>query len=194
MIKELGGESAWQKFVEQVEDTEDTDRERLTEGLHVGRAVDSRSASEGAGNFLGRGVLGFVKETGAMMVGDIPRAGQTIQFHLRDPASASQEMEALLQGRKDQLAHPVAGALLFTCNGRGPRMFDKPHHDASVVSKVFDGPPLAGFFAAGEVGPVGDKSFLHGFTAVTVLFHSSSSKGNSGAGPQEAGGESGPPE
>ena len=194
MIKELGGESAWQKFVEQVEDTEDTDRERLTEGLHVGRAVDSRSASEGAGNFLVRGVLGFVKETGAMMVGDIPRAGQTIQFHLRDPASASQEMEALLQGRKDQLAHPVAGALLFTCNGRGPRMFDKPHHDASVVSKVFDGPPLAGFFAAGEVGPVGDESFLHGFTAVTVLFHSSSSKGNSGAGPQEAGGESGPPE
>ena len=62
-------------------------------------------------------------------------------------------MEDLLQVRKEQLAHPVSGALLFTCNGRGPRMFDKPHHDASVVSKVFDAPALAGFFAAGEVGP-----------------------------------------
>ncbi len=186
MIKELGGESAWQKFVEQVEETEDADRERLTEGLHVGRAVDSRSASEGAGNFLVRGVLGFVKETGAMMVGDIPRAGQTIQFHLRDPASASQEMEELLEARKKQLAHPVSGALLFTCNGRGPRMFDKPHHDASVVSKAFDGPPLAGFFAAGEVGPVGDKSFLHGFTAVTVLFHSSSRADSQAAATEDA--------
>lgn len=189
MIKELGGESAWQKFVEQVEHTEDSDRERLTEGLHVGRAVDSRSASEGGGNFLVRGVLGFVKENGAMMVGDMPRAGQTVQFHLRDPASASQEMRTLLDARLKQLGRPIAGALLFTCNGRGPRMFDKPHHDASVISKIFDGPPLAGFFAAGEVGPVGDKSFLHGFTAVTVLFHSSSRSDSPARGKQEAPGQ-----
>ena len=173
MIKELGGESAWKKFIEQVELTEDADRERLTEGLHVGRAVDSRSASEGAGSFLVRGVLGFVKENGAMMVGDVPRAGQTIQFHLRDPSSASQEMETLLEERVGQLSSPVAGALLFTCNGRGPRMFDRPHHDASMVSRVFNDSPLAGFFAAGEIGPIGSSSFLHGFTAVTVLFHPS---------------------
>ena len=68
-------------------------------------------------------------------------------------------------------------------------MFDKPHHDASVVSKVFDAPPLAGFFAAGEVGPVGDKSFLHGFTAVTVLFHSSSRADSPETGKQEAPGQ-----
>ncbi|MEE3054629.1 MAG: FIST N-terminal domain-containing protein [Planctomycetota bacterium] len=173
MIKELGGESAWQKFIEQVELTEDADRERLTEGLHVGRAVDSRSASEGAGNFLVRGVLGFVKENGAMMVSDITRAGQTVQFHLRDPASASQEMENLLQAGCERLDGKVAGALLFTCNGRGPRMFDRPHHDAALVSRIFNGTPLAGFFAAGEIGPIGDSSFLHGFTAVTVLFHPS---------------------
>lgn len=173
MIKELGGESAWQKFIEQVELTEDADRERLTEGLHVGRAVDSRSASEGAGSFLVRGVLGFVKENGAMMVSDIPRAGQTVQFHLRDPASASQEMENLLQAGCERLDGKVAGALLFTCNGRGLRMFDRPHHDAALVSRIFNGTPLAGFFAAGEIGPIGDSSFLHGFTAVTVLFHPS---------------------
>ena len=173
LILELGGQPAWQKFVEQVEVTEDSDRERLTEGLHVGRAVDSRRASEGSGNFLVRGVLGFVKENGAMMVGDVPRAGQTIQFHLRDPSSASQEMETLLEERVGQLNSPVAGALLFTCNGRGPRMFDRPHHDASMVSRVFNDSPLAGFFAAGEIGPIGSSSFLHGFTAVTVLFHPS---------------------
>ena len=108
-----------------------------------------------------------------MMVGDVPRAGQTIQFHLRDPSSASQEMEMLLEERVGQLNSPVAGALLFTCNGRGPRMFDRPHHDASMVSRIFNDSPLAGFFAAGEIGPVGSSSFLHGFTAVTVLFHPS---------------------
>ena len=108
-----------------------------------------------------------------MMVGDVPRAGQTIQFHLRDPSSASQEMEMLLEESVGRLNSPVAGALLFTCNGRGPRMFDRPHHDASMVSRVFNGSPLAGFFAAGEIGPIGSSSFLHGFTAVTVLFHPS---------------------
>lgn len=172
MIRELGGQPALQKFVEQLKDTKDSDRKRITEGLHVGRAVDSRSASEGTGSFLMRQVLGFVEEKGAMMVGAVPRAGETIQFHLRDPATAGQEMRTLLEDRLKQIGHPIAGALLFTCNGRGPRMFDKPHHDAALVSKVFDGPALAGFFAAGEVGPVGDKSFLHSFTAVTVLFHS----------------------
>jgi small ligand-binding sensory domain FIST len=170
LILELGGQPAWQKFVEQVEVTEDSDRERLTEGLHVGRAVDSRSASEGSGNFLVRGVLGFVKENGAMMVGDVPRAGQTIQFHLRDPSSASQEMETLLEERVGQLNSPVAGALLFTCNGRGRRLFSTPSHDASCLQQLLGPLPVAGFFAQGEIGPIGNTNCLHGFTASIALF------------------------
>ena len=62
------------------------------------------------------------------------------------------------------------GALLFTCNGRGTRMFDAPDHDDTVISDLLGDIPLAGLFAAGELGSVGGKNFLHGFTASMALF------------------------
>jgi small ligand-binding sensory domain FIST len=62
------------------------------------------------------------------------------------------------------------GALLFTCNGRGTRMFPEPHHDAAAIGRVWGEIPLAGCFAAGELGPVGGKNFVHGFTASIALF------------------------
>lgn len=63
-----------------------------------------------------------------------------------------------------------SGALLFTCNGRGTRLFPAPNHDAELVSSYLGGAPLAGFFCAGELGPVGGKNFLHGFTASLAIF------------------------
>jgi len=67
---------------------------------------------------------------------------------------------------------PPAGALVFTCNGRGRGMFGVPDHDADALARELGGPPAAGFFAAGEIGPVGGESFLHGFTATMALFPS----------------------
>ena len=92
--------------------------------------------------------------------------GETIQFHVRDAASADEDLRTLLERERE----PSAGALLFTCNGRGSRLFEAPDHDAALVSKMLGDLPLAGFNCAGEFGPVGGRNFVHGFTASVALF------------------------
>jgi small ligand-binding sensory domain FIST len=69
-----------------------------------------------------------------------------------------------------ELRGPAAGALIFTCNGRGSHMFGVQDHDASAVDRALGGAPAAGFFCAGEIGPVGPRSFVHGFTATMAVF------------------------
>jgi small ligand-binding sensory domain FIST len=101
-----------------------------------------------------------------MAVGDTIEVGETIQFHVRDAATADEDLRTLLERE----AEPAAGALLFTCNGRGSRLFSVPDHDASLVSRKLGGLPLAGFNCAGEIGPIGGKNLLHGFTASIALF------------------------
>ena len=64
----------------------------------------------------------------------------------------------------------VSGALLFTCNGRGSRLFAQADHDAGLLAKVSGDVPVGGFFCGGELGPVGGKNFLHGFTASIAAF------------------------
>jgi small ligand-binding sensory domain FIST len=140
----------------------------VSRGLHLGLAIDEYKAEFGRGDFLIRAVTGADPESGAVQVGDIVEVGTTAQFQVRDAATADEDLrESLLRARAG--GRP-AGALLFTCNGRGSRMFDVPDHDAAVVSELLDGTPVAGFFAAGEFGPVAGKNFLHGFTASLALF------------------------
>jgi small ligand-binding sensory domain FIST len=166
LIQELGGKPPLQRLQELVARLEPADRELVTHGLHVGRAIDEYKAEPGRGDFLVRGVLGVEPETGALAVGDDVEVGQTVQFHVRDAATADEDLRSLLERETE----PAAGALLFTCNGRGSRLFDVPDHDASLVSKLLGGLPLAGLNCAGEIGPVGGKNFLHGFTASIAVF------------------------
>ena len=87
-----------------------------------------------------------------------------MQFHVRDAAAADEDLREMLAGED------AAAALLFTCNGRGIRFFGEPDHDAAVVDQLLGPLPVAGAFCAGEVGPVGGRTFLHGFTASLALF------------------------
>ena len=96
--------------------------------------------------------------------GDLVDVGSTAQFQVRDAASADDELHRMLDGRA------AAGALVFTCNGRGTRLFGRPDHDAEIVVEHVPPRAVAGMFCAGELGPVGRKNFLHGFTASVVLF------------------------
>jgi small ligand-binding sensory domain FIST len=92
-----------------------------------------------------------------------------VQFHLRDQESADRELNELLAAAATAGGGSAAGGLLFTCNGRGSQMFDIEHHDAAAVDRYFPDLPLAGFFAQGEIGPIGGRSFMHGFTASLAL-------------------------
>jgi len=166
VIHELGGRPALERLQELVQRLPPEDRELVTSGLHVGRAIDEYKTEQERGDFLIRGIAGVDPQSGALVVGDEIEVGQTIQFHVRDAATAEEDLRTLLERE----AEPATGALLFTCNGRGSRLFDVPDHDALLVSEKLGGLPLAGFNCAGEIGPVGGKNFLHGFTASIALF------------------------
>jgi small ligand-binding sensory domain FIST len=165
VIFELAGRSALERLVAQAHETLDEEEVRLLEagGLHLGRVIDEHREHFGAGDFLVRNVVGADRSSGAIAVGDVVPVGTTVQFHLRDAQSADDDLRALLRGRQ------ADAALLFTCNGRGTRLFEVPDHDVSAVSDELGRIPLAGFFAAGEIGPVGGHNFLHGFTASIAL-------------------------
>ncbi|MBI3839440.1 MAG: FIST C-terminal domain-containing protein [Planctomycetia bacterium] len=124
----------------------------------------------GRGDFLVRNVQGVDAKSGAIAIGDYARVGQTVQYHVRDAATADEDLNLLLSAAKLNSPGGFLSALVFTCNGRGTRLFDRPNHDAQAVARHWKSLPVAGFFAQGEIGPVGGKNFLHGFTASIALF------------------------
>jgi small ligand-binding sensory domain FIST len=168
VIAELAGAPAADRIREVFDAADAEDRALLRQGLHVGLVIDEYADEHEQGDFLIRGVIGAHPETGAVAVGDVVRVGQVIRFQVRDARSADEDLRALLD---DLAAAPgrAAGALLFTCNGRGERLFGVPDHDAGLLSAALGGAPVAGFFAGGELGPVGGSSFLHGFTASVLV-------------------------
>ena len=138
----------------------------------MGTVINEYKDRFGRGDFLIRNILGYDKQNGAIAVGDLPRVGQTIQFHVRYAETAHEDLQLLLDAQ--QLKGPPVGGLLFTCNGRGRRLFEDPHHDVTTIRNRLGDIPLAGFFAAGEIGPVGDQSFVHGHTASLALIRAPS--------------------
>lgn len=164
VVHELGGQRAIARLEELVARADDRDRELLAQGLHVGVVVDEHKTEFERGDFLVRAVLAADQRSGALTIGDDVGVGQVLQFHVRDSDSATDDLVAALGSR-------CAGAgLLFTCTGRGRRMFGSPDHDTGVVEEQLGPMALAGAFCAGEIGPVGGRNFLHSFTASLALF------------------------
>ena len=169
MIEQLGGVSALQRLEAVFHELPTQEQLLVQRGLLVGRVMTEYQDQFEAGDFLIRNVLGVDREAGAIAIADYVRPGQTIQFHVRDELAAHRDLELLLRRQKKQMA--AKAGLLFTCNGRGSRMFSEPSHDASTIGAELGPVPLAGFFAQGEIGPIAGKNFLHGFTASLALFH-----------------------
>jgi small ligand-binding sensory domain FIST len=163
VIAEIGGSPALARLDELFGALDEHDRGLVQQGLHIGLVIDEHKVDFGRGDFLVRNVIGADRSTGAIAVGAEVQVGATVQFHVRDAASADEDLHSLLA--------PVHGdgALVFTCNGRGTRLFGTPDHDADVVAAVV-GEADAGMFCAGEIGPVGRRSFVHGFTASLAVF------------------------
>jgi small ligand-binding sensory domain FIST len=171
LVQELGGQPAMNRLQDLAASLSAEDRELLAQGVQVGIVIDEYGSERRPGDFLIRGILGAQPETGAIAVGDEVDVGQTLQFHVRDADSADQELRRLLEQETKELGgQRPAGALLFTCNGRGVRLFPEPNHDTGLIAEVLGGIPVAGFFCAGELGPVSGRNYLHTFTASIALF------------------------
>ena len=170
MIIELGGRPALEQL-RQLWQTLSPDEQKLMQhGLHIGRVINECQDEFQRGDFLVRNVMDLDRASGALYITDRVRAGQTVQFHVRDARTADEDLHALLQLDLSAHAKKPSAALLFSCNGRGSRLFGQPDHDASAILAEAGTVPLAGFFAQGELGPVGGQNFIHGFTASVALF------------------------
>jgi small ligand-binding sensory domain FIST len=164
VLDELAGRPALERIEELAQRSGPEERSLLAAGLHLGVAIDEHQAAFGRGDFLIRGVVGVERGSGGLVVGDRVDVGTTVQFHVRDADAADEDLAAMLAAATGD------GALLFTCNGRGSRLFGEPDHDARAVRDALGTDAVAGMSCAGEVGPVGGRSFLHGFTASVVVF------------------------
>jgi small ligand-binding sensory domain FIST len=170
VITELGGRPPLQRLRETVEGLPPGEQELVSHGLQMGIVVDEHLAVPGQGDFMIRGLLGADQSTGAIEIGEVVEVGATVQFQVRDAAGADKDLRLVVERAAAQLPGRAAGALLFTCNGRGQRMFGVADHDTSTIEELLGGIPLAGFFAAGEIGPIAGRNALHGFTASMALF------------------------
>ena len=174
-IKKLGGRPALEVLMETWHGLSQQDQVLLQSAPFVGLAIDPVQSTFQRGDFLVRGIMGLHQRERAIAVADFVRRGQTVQLLVRDAGSAGEDLRALMRdqgGGELRGGHEhSAGALLFSCNGRGCRMFSEPNHDIACVQESLKAEiPVAGFFAAGEIGPVGGRNFLHGFTASVALF------------------------
>lgn len=186
-VRTLGGRPALDVLEEAVNTLSDQQRQGLSGGLLIGRVINEYKERFGRADYLMRNVVGVIQKDRAIAVADRVRVGQTIRFHMRDAQTADEDLALLLDAQA--LHDRPVGILLCTCNGRGTRLFPNQHHDAAAFQRAFRNPtpaetkakagspiglekhiPLVGFFAAGEIGPVGDKVFLHAQTASALIF------------------------
>jgi small ligand-binding sensory domain FIST len=170
VIEELASKPAIERLREAIGELDPENQSLVAQGLMLGIVIDENQPAYERGDFLVRPILGADPEKGTLALGERVRIGQTVRMHVRDGATADEDLRSALRAQAQALgADGAAGALLFTCNGRGSHMFETPDHDALALEDAL-GAPAGGFFCAGEIGPVGGRNFLHGFTATIAVF------------------------
>jgi small ligand-binding sensory domain FIST len=170
VIGELASRPAIERLREALSELDAREQELAASGLMLGIVIDENKPEYERGDFLVRPIIGVDSESGSLAVGERVRVGQTVRMQIRDGTSADEDLRDALRAQLEALDQVrPAGALLFTCNGRGSHMFEAPDHDATAIEDAL-GAPAGGFFCAGEIGPIGGRNFLHGFTATMAVF------------------------
>jgi small ligand-binding sensory domain FIST len=171
VIQQIGNRPAYQVLVDTFNNLPAETQQRAQGNLMVGFVVNEYQEEFQRGDFLIRNLLGGDPKSGVLAVGAFPRPGQSLQFQCRDAAAATEDLGALLLRARQHLGtRPILGGCLCICNGRGRHLFAQPHHDAALVQRLLGNFGLSGFFCNGEIGPIGNQNFLHGYTASLVLF------------------------
>ncbi|ORB12694.1 FIST signal transduction protein [Mycobacterium noviomagense] len=170
VVTELGGRSPLQRLREIVEELPRGEQEVVSRGVQIGIVADEHLTAPGQGDFIIRGLLGADPASGAIEIGQAVPVGATVQFQVRDAVSADKDLRLAVERAAAEAPGRPVGALLFACNARGRRMFGVADHDASTIAELLGGIALAGFFAAGEIGPIAGRNALHTFTASMALF------------------------
>ena len=171
VLLELDGSSAVEAVNRLVQDLSERDRKLAGHSLFLGVVMDSLNDSPQLGDFLIRNILGADQRSGALAIGETLQEGQTVQFHLRDAETSASDLDALLE--RYAIEHPTyedTGAVLFSCLGRGEHLYGRPNHDTEMFGRKVSPMPLTGFFCNGEIGPVGESTYIHGYTSSFGVF------------------------
>jgi small ligand-binding sensory domain FIST len=171
LLLELAGMPAITKLEQVISSLSSNDQALATAGLEVGIAMDEYVEEHQRGDFLVRSILGLDKARGAIAIADVVPVGRTVRFQVRDAASADDDLRAMLVELRSGF-NAFEGALLFSCNGRGSNLFTSADHDVLAMRQGLATSGIAGFFAGGEIGPVGNRNHLHGFSASVLVFGS----------------------
>jgi small ligand-binding sensory domain FIST len=171
LLLELAGVPAITKLEQVISSLSSNDQALASAGLEVGIAMNEYVEEHERGDFLVRGILGIDKSRGAIAIGDVVPVGRTVRFQVRDAASADDDLRAMLGELRSGFT-AFEGALLFSCNGRGSNLFTSADHDVLAMRQGLATSGIAGFFAGGEIGPVGNRNHLHGFSASVLVFGS----------------------
>jgi small ligand-binding sensory domain FIST len=171
IIHQIGNRPAYEVLADTFNQLSPDEQKKARGNLFIGLVVNEYLEDFHRGDFLIRNLIGADPKSGSIAVGALPRLGQTVQFQRRSAAAASEDMnELLIRARQKLTNRTIYGGCLCSCNGRGQGLFGRPHHDAKMVQEQLGPLGLAGFFCNGEIGPVGERSFLHGYTASLALF------------------------
>lgn len=162
VIQEFGGEAAFEYVDTLIRTLDEHRRELVADGLQLGIALNEHDLDNGRGEFVLRSVTGADRAAGSLVISDEIPVGSTVQFHLRDRAASTQAL------REELASFGAGGILMFTCNARGVGFFDQPHHDAGLVDLLVQPPASAGFIGVGEVGPIGGRSNVFGYSAALI--------------------------
>ncbi|MDA1279825.1 MAG: FIST C-terminal domain-containing protein [Chloroflexi bacterium] len=175
VISRLGEQTPLEVLRHLFENATTREKRLIRRSLQIGVVMDRLSQERGEGEFLIRNVLGADEEDGTLAVGELVQEGQIVQFFVRDAQAADEDLKMMLEEYIGNLeGDGPASALLFSCIGRGQYLYGTPDHDTTMFIEMVADIPIAGFFSNGEIGPIGDQTFLHGYTASFAMFRQAS--------------------
>jgi small ligand-binding sensory domain FIST len=171
LLMEVDGRNPMEVLTEIYHTLSSKDQDLMQNALHVGVASTELQESFKPGDFLIRNLMGIDQKQGILVVNEELQNGQTIQFHVRDAETAGEDLNHMLaRYGATSPDPPPAGALLFSCQGRGQYLYGRTNHDSDAFVKALGRVPLGGFFCAGEIGPVARSTHIHGFTSAFGIF------------------------
>lgn len=169
VVYSLGSRPAYEALESAFQSLSDLEKAGAQGNLFAGLASSEYVDEFEAEHFLVRSILGADPASGAVVIGGIPRVGQTLQYQIRDHASADASMRTSLKQVAGTFHTPPLASILFPCLERGSKFFGMPDHDAALLESEFGQHPSAGFFCGGEIGPVGGKNYLHTHAAAFAV-------------------------
>ncbi len=169
VIFELDGEPALENFKNVLQLLTQDDIRRSGGTVFIGIVMDDANRNPTRGDFLIRNLVGINEEHAAIAISEEVKDGQFVQFHLRNPLAAAEEIRTIIARLAEKTQHPPDFGLYFNCLGRGKGLYGAANHDISVIQEQFPGLPVIGFFGNSEFAPIGGRNFAHAYTGVFVL-------------------------